>query len=288
MSQFTIGMLTDGFKTDLRTGIQKAAKLGAQAVQVYAVAGEMAPENLNAAARRELLRFTQDLGLRFSAICGDLGGHAFQIAADNPARIDRSRQIMDLALDLDCKVVTTHIGVVPADPAHPRRAIMAEACNTLGEYADSVGAAFALETGPEPSAVLRSFLDSLGSHGMRVNFDPANLVMVVGEDPVQAVKNLAPYIVHTHAKDGKMIKPCDPEEVYTFFAEGGIEDLRISDFFVETPFGQGQVNWPKYLAALEEIGYQGALTIEREVGEDPDGEMTQAVRFLQEQIAAMK
>ena len=160
MSQFTIGMLTDGFKTDLRTGIQKAAKLGAQAVQVYAVAGEMAPENLNAAARRELLRFTQDLGLRFSAICGDLGGHAFQIAADNPARIDRSRQIMDLALDLDCKVVTTHIGVVPADTDCDTFRIMQDACGQLAAYADSLRAHFAIETGPELSAVLKTFLDT--------------------------------------------------------------------------------------------------------------------------------
>lgn len=288
MNKFTIGMLTDGFRADLRTGIKRAAQLGAQCVQVYAVEGEMAPENLDAAARRDLLHYTQDLGLYFSAICGDLGGHAFQIAEQNPARIDRSRRIMDLALDLDCKVVTTHIGVVPAEADHPRRAIMAEACNTLGAYADSVGAYFALETGPETSTVLRGFLDGLDSRGMRVNFDPANLVMVVGEDPVQAVKNLAPYIVHTHAKDGVMVSRCDPVEVYNFFAEGGIEDLRLSDYFVETPFGKGQVNWPAYLVALEEIGYTGALTIEREVGDDPDGEMTQAIAFLREQIAAMK
>ena len=45
-------------------------------------------------------------------------------------------------------------------------------------------------------------MDGLGSRGVAVNMDPANLVMVTGDDPVQAVLRRKDYIVHTHAKDG--------------------------------------------------------------------------------------
>ncbi len=177
---------------------------------------------------------------------------------------------------LDTDVVTTHIGVVPEDKNHDRYKVMQEACFELSRYADSIGAHFAIETGPETSAVLKDFLDSLGSTGVGVNLDPANLVMVTGDDPEGAVYNLKEYIVHTHAKDGKQIFYKDPEIVY-----GLKKDVIVTDSsFLEVPLGEGQVPWEKYLAALEDIGYKGFLTIEREVGDTPENDIRKAVEFL--------
>ena len=82
---------------------------------------------------------------------------------------------------------------------------MQEACFELATYADTLDAHFAIETGPETSATLKEFLDSLNSTGVAVNLDPANLRMVTGDDPVTAVHNLQRYIVHTHAKDGNRL-----------------------------------------------------------------------------------
>ena len=48
----------------------------------------------------------------------------------------------------------------------------------------------------------------------------------------------------------------------------------------EVPLGEGSVRWPEYLAALEGIGYHGFLTIEREVGENPEADIAKAVSFL--------
>ncbi|MDD4796972.1 MAG: sugar phosphate isomerase/epimerase [Eubacteriales bacterium] len=284
MSSFLIGVMNNSFRLPLRDGLQKAAELGAQGVQIYATSGEMAPENLTAQARRDLLRYIQDLGLRVSALCADLGGHGFTRAQDNPAKIERSQRIIDLALDLDCRIATTHIGVVPEDFSTPRYEIMADACRRLGEYAGKADASFAIETGPEPSPRLRRFLDSLACKGMAVNFDPANLCMVIGENAAEAIRSLAPYIVHIHAKDGTMLKKTDPEIIYNFFAEGGIEDMRIEDYFIEQPLGEGQVDWDGFFAALREIDYNGFLTIEREVGADPVGDIAKAVAFLKERI----
>jgi len=155
---------------------------------------------------------------------------------------------------------------------------MQDACGELAEYADSVNAHFAIETGPETSAVLRSFLDGLGSRGVAVNLDPANLVMVTGDDPVQAVYRLRDYIVHTHAKDGIKLLDRDPEIIY------GIrkieEVIEEGEAFREVPLGQGSVPFPGYLAALEDIGFKGYLTIEREVGKDPAADILLAADFL--------
>jgi len=107
--------------------------------------------------------------------------------------------------------------------------------------------------------------------------------MVTGDDPVQAVFTLKDYIVHTHAKDGIKLKDGDPEVIY---GVKQIEDvIRGEDFFREMPLGQGKVPFPEYLAALEKIGYQGFLTIEREVGPDPAGDIRLAVEFLKNHMA---
>ena len=281
MNRFKIGVMTDSFRLPLREGIVKSREAGAEGIQLYAVEGAMAPENLSKEQRRELLAFIKDQGLIVSALCGDLGGHGFQSEEDNPFKIERSKAILDLALDLECNVITTHIGVVPEEADSPRRRVMYAACRELGLYASSKGATFAIETGPEPAIVLRGFLDSLEcGKGVGVNFDPANLAMVVGEDPAETVTHVGPYIVHTHAKDGKRFKKIDPKVIYDYFAEGGIEDMRLSDYFLETPLGEGSVDFPRYLDALEKTGFNGFLTIEREVGAEPERDILAAIQFL--------
>ena len=276
MKKFPIGIIINSFRTDIPTSVRKAAECGAQGIQVYSTHGEMAPENLSPEKRREFLKLVKDNGLIISALCGDLGGGGFIHKDLNKERVEKSKRILDLAKDLETDIVTTHIGVVPSDPNHDRYKIMQEACHELAEYADSIDAHFAVETGPETSAVLKGFLDSLNSTGVGVNLDPANLVMVTGDDPVGAVHNLKKYIVHTHAKDGKQIFFRDPEIVY-----GIKKDVIVTDdSFIEVPLGEGSVDFPKYLAALEEIGYNGFLTIEREVGDNPAKDIRAAVDFL--------
>lgn len=277
MYQFPIGVIIDSFRTDTETAIRKAAELGAQGIQMYAVKGENVPENLTPAKRRELLDMVKSYGLKFSALCGDLGRGFFNPEL-NPALIEKSKRILDLAKDLETDVVTTHIGVVPEDPTVERYGIMQQACFELSRYADSLGAHFAIETGPETSAVLKKFLDGLHSTGVAVNLDPANLVMVTGDDPVQAVYNLKDYIVHTHAKDGVMLYRTNPEYIYRVTPKP--EDIEGIEFFREVPLGEGSVDFNAYLNALDDIGYRGFLTIEREVGSDPAADILTAKNHL--------
>ena len=279
MSNFSIGIMADSLKLSFADSMKKARELGADGVQIYATHGEMAPENLTPALIAEKRRIIEDNGLVVSALCGDLEGHGFQIKEDNIWKVEKSKRIVDLALELGSKIVTTHICVIP-DEKNDTYKIMQEACNELAEYADSVGASFAVETGPEKAVMLKEFLDSLSARGVKVNLDPANLVMVTGDDPIQAVYTLKDYIVHTHAKDGIKLKESDRHEIYGFFAQGGIGDLRIWEYFTEVPLGEGKVNFPQYIAALKDIGYHGFLTIEREVGADPAKDIGMAVNFL--------
>ncbi len=276
MKVFPIGVIIDSFRTDIPTAVKKAADCGAQGIQVYATHGAMSPTELVGSKRAEFKALVEGNGLQISALCGDLGGGGFIHKDKNPERVEYSKRILDLAKELGTDIVTTHIGVVPEDQNHDRFKIMQEACAELAEYADNINAHFAVETGPETSIVLKGFLDSLHSTGVGVNLDPANLVMVTGDDPAKAVHNLKDYIVHTHAKDGKQLFYKDPEIVY-----GIKKDVIVTDSsFIEVPLGEGSVNWVEYLNALEEIGFDGFLTIEREVGDNPERDIKAAVEFL--------
>lgn len=280
MYQFPIGVVLDCFPGSLKERLSLAEKLGLKGVQVYGIEGEISPE-MTASARAEFKKELADRGLTLSAVCGDLG-HGFFDPEHNKENIERSKRILELAKELGTDVVTTHIGVVPKDPSHPRYGIMQDACGQLAEYANQLGSHFAIETGPEPADVLRKFLDTLPSDGVGVNLDPANLHMCFNCDAADAVRILKPYIVHTHAKDGVYKKFCDSEIMYGILPLPA--DYQEEDYCEEVPLGQGGVNWKEYLSALDGIGYRGFLTIERETGDDPAGDIRMAADFLRAQM----
>ena len=253
-----IGVMAESFRKPFRESIEIAASLGAQGIQKYATGGEI---DWTEAQIKEALDIVKSNGLVFSALCGDFG-HGFGNPDTDAEMIEKSKRVVDLALKLETKVVTTHIGTVPAEE-NAKKELMRKSCRELAIYADSVGASFAVETGPEKAVLLCSFLDSLGAGGVRVNFDPANLVMCVADRPETACLTLGNYIVHTHAKDGVML------------ASGGYEEL---------PLGEGDVNFDTYLPALKSTGFNGFLTVEREAGDDPIKDIGMAVSFLRERI----
>jgi sugar phosphate isomerase/epimerase len=281
-----IGVIVDSFRVGVQEGLLKAQKIGADGVQLYAVKGELDPANLSTAQRKELKDRIASLGLEISALVGDLGGHGFQDKRENGWKIEKSKRILDLAVELGTPIVTTHIGIVPDDPNGEIYAAMQSACEELAAYATSLNAFFAIETGPETAAHLKRFLDGLGSRGVSVNFDPANMVMVTGDDPALGVHTLRDYIVHTHAKDGIRLREVDPREVYGSLGYEKLDHGKIAEeaesgnAFREVPLGEGSVDWERYLQALTDIGYTGYLTIEREAGANPEADISKAVQFL--------
>lgn len=281
MYNFSIGVVLESFHKPVAEAIAIAQQIGAQGLQVYATPIALKEKGINIpTAQKEFMKMVKDHGLVISALCGDLG-HGFGNPELNPNLIEQSKKIIDWALEFETNIVTTHIGVIPADKNHPRYRIMQDACGELASYADQMKAHFAVETGPETSLVLKEFLDSLHSTGVSVNLDPANLVMVTGDDPVQAVYNLKDYIVHTHAKDGCKLDERDPEIIYGLRSG---DPLITNPAFIELPLGDGDVSFPAYLKALDDIGYKGFLTIEREVGDNPIADIKKAVGFLRDLI----
>lgn len=253
-----IGVIPDSFRVPFKEAVILARDMGAKGIQPYVTKGLLAPENLSKEQRKEILKFVKDNGLVFSALCADFN-MKFNDPEHNEADMKRTMAMMDLAVDFETDVITTHIGHVPDDENSPEFQNILKSVEILGKYGDSIGVRFASETGPEMAVVLKKLLDKADTKSAKANLDPANFVMLVGQDPVEAVHILKDYIVHTHAKDGIKL---------------GERKYR------ELPLGQGGVPFPEYLAALKSIGYDGFLTIERETGDTPADDIRLAYNYL--------
>jgi len=253
MGKLKVGAMVESFRLGVMDGLDKAAELGLDGVQIYCTRGELHPDNMSQSGRRDFKKTLADRSLTLSALCADFG-KGFTDADRNDELVPVTKKCVDLAVDLGTPVITTHIGVIPDDTADPVRDVMADALKDLGDYAVSHEVSFATETGPESPECMRGFLDALGSEGIRVNYDPANLTMRKF-DAIGGVAILSDLIVHTHAKDGRR--------------GGG-----------EMALGEGDVDWEAYIAALEAAGFDGFYTIEREVGDNPAEDIRTAAEFL--------
>ena len=281
-----IGVIIDSFRCDFESAVKEAKGVGADGIQIGArfltgnrdeMAGSFSGES-SIIPISEAKKILADNEIAVSAVCGDFGCDMYY--TKNRKFIDTEKRLLEMAKELGTNIVTTHIGVVPETENCVQYESMHEVCYELAEYAKSMDGHFAVETGPERSELLRSFLQSLGSDGVAVNLDPANLVMCAGDNPVSAVYNLKDYIVHTHAKDGKQLKPIDTKALYSprYYGLPALKGRGI--LYEELPLGLGDVDWDAYIAALRDIGYNGYLTIERECGDTPLKDISEAVNFL--------
>ena len=159
-----IGVMVESFRKGFRESIEEAARLGVDGVQAYCTNyGELHLDDMNPARCREVLDIVKSNGLRFSAICGDFGC-GFMHEELNGDIVEKSKRVLEVAKRLECDVVTTHIGTLPENETYEKE-VARKACRELAVFADSMGSAFAVETGPEMATVLYDFLESLGAGG---------------------------------------------------------------------------------------------------------------------------
>src|SRR5262249_22076006 len=132
-------------------------------------------------------------------------------------------------------------------------------------YCKANGQNFRYETGQEPPITLIRTIQDVGTDNQGVNFDLANLILYGKANPVDAVEILAPYIQGIHAKDG--LWPTNPKELGK-----------------EVPIGKGKVDFPRIIARLKELKYQGAITIEREISGSQQMEDVRAAKVFLEKL----
>ena len=161
------------------------------------------------------------------------------------ARIDALRQVSDFAKMVGISQVQTHCGFIPEDPADALYPGAVEAIRTVAEHCKGNGQEFLMETGQETPTTMSRMIRDVALPNLGVGLDTANLILYGKANPVDAVDILGPHVRSIHAKDGRW--PTNPSEL-------GEEVL----------IGKGLVDFKTVFAKLHQIGYTGAVTIERE------------------------
>jgi sugar phosphate isomerase/epimerase len=186
----------------------------------------------------------------------------------NPAtrteRLDRFAWALDRTRALGLADLMLHAGFIP-EPGNPDRKPFLDTLGQVSALAAAKAITVAFETGQETADLLRLTLDELKCPNLKVNFDPANMLLYDKGNPLWAVEILGPDIRSVHVKDAN--RPAVP-----------------GTWGEEVPLGQGQVNIRAFVQTLKKVGYRGALCIEREVGNQEERlrDVAHGIRYLRQ------
>jgi sugar phosphate isomerase/epimerase len=189
--------------------------------------------------------------------------------ATRAEREARTLEISDFAAEVGIPGIALHVGFVPEDSRAEDYIIVRDMVRRICDHAAKHGQTFALETGQESADSMLDFFLEVNRENLRINFDPANMVLYGTGDPIAALDVLQRHVVTVHCKDGDW----PPKGV-----PGALG--------VEKPLGQGAVGMERFIAKLREIHYKGPLCVEREIPdkEERARDVRMAVGLLQKLV----
>jgi sugar phosphate isomerase/epimerase len=227
----------------------------------------------------QFLARLKEFGIAISVVFGGFEGESY---ADIPTvrrtiglvppetRAERTREmkeIADFARVLGVDAVALHMGYIPEDPADPLYGEVVAVTREVCDHCQSNDQRLHLETGQESADGLLRFIAEVDRPNLFINFDPANMILYGSGEPIAALGKVGHLVKSVHCKDAQ------------WAARPGEE------WGAEVPLGEGDVGMENFLRTLAEIGYDGPLTIEREIPEEPDrqkAEIGGGVRLLNE------
>jgi len=211
-------------------------------------------------AQREFADKVKSYGLEISATSAGPNLVDPRIAEES---VEKFKAFLRLSVNLGARIVTGEVKAVPdgiseEDAWKTCIKSVKEICN----YAEEVGARYGVEPGPHcliknADGMLR-LIESVDHKCLGVNYDPAN-VNSAGSDPIEDARRVAPYIIHTHAKDSRRL----PDGTWK-----------------ETVLGEGDVDFEALLRVYREAGFDGWLVIEREFSDNILDDIRRSTTFL--------
>ena len=178
-------------------------------------------------------------------------------------RLEALKRGADFAKKVGVPSITTHVGFIPEDPNDPRYDGTIDALKELAFYCGERELQFWFETGQETPVTLLRAIEDIGTDNLGINLDPANLLLYGKANPVDALDVFGRYVRGVHAKDGDY--PTNGRQLGQ-----------------EKPLGEGRVDFPRLVPKLKSLGFQGALTIEREIsGPQQIEDIRRAIKLLE-------
>ncbi len=172
-----------------------------------------------------------------------------------------AQDVAAVAKRMGLSMVSFHAGFIPDDAHDPTFAKLQQRIARIADLFKDHGLTLVFETGQETAAALWQFLDTLARPNVGINFDPANMILYDKGDPIASLRKLMPRVRQVHIKDARRTQV-------------------PGSWGLETPIGEGEVDWKAFLRTLAEADYTGNLVIEREAGGDRAGDVRRAIERL--------
>ncbi len=251
--------------------IEKVAAFGLHCAQVCSWEPSLATPEV----ARALKKRSADAGVRLTAIWGGYSGpRAWNFTrgpvtlglVPPPFRENRIRELKawaDFAAEAGAPAIITHCGFLPENMTDPEFEPVAVAIQDVAEHCKNLGIGFWFETGQETPVVILRFIEEIGTGNLGINLDPANLVMYGKGNPLDALTVFGKYVRAIHAKDG--LPPTNGHNLGP-----------------EVKVGTGAVRYPQFIPALLGCGFEGDITIEREIsGAEQDRDIRDTIAYLE-------
>lgn len=225
-------------------------------------------------SEEDMIYAVKSSGVEVSATCvafeGEDYGTIERIAATGglvpdeafEERLGIIRRAAETTARLGVRLLTMHVGFVPHDAEHPRYRTMVERARAVADALGKRRITLTMETGQESAETLRRFIREVGRDNLRINFDPANMILYGVGEPIEALAVLKDLVAHVHMKDA------------VWSDEPGTSWGR------EVVLGTGDADIPRVVSKLRASGYCGPLVIEREAGPDRIADIAEAIDFL--------
>lgn len=259
MKTYPIGVLIPfGANTDIEHEFQKAKDLELESCQLC-IWDSTLYENREYAERirttAEKMNFTVSaLWAGWSGPCewNFTGGPAtigLVPEAYRAMRLNELKAASDFAEWIGVNKMITHVGFIPENPDHPDFNGVVTALRWLCGYMKKKGQTFLFETGQETPVTMLRTIQAIGTGNLGINFDTANLILYGKANPLDALDVFGKYVMNTHIKDG-------------LFPTDGMELGK------QMPVGEGRADVEGVIRKLTALGYNGPMTIEREISGD--------------------
>jgi sugar phosphate isomerase/epimerase len=252
-----VGVQISSLKLPLKHALPCVAALGVSGVEIDA-RGEIRPREISQSGLRQVRKWLDDYRLKVCSVRFQTR-RGYDVEDELQLRIEATKEAMSFARSLGCHLVINQVGrIVPADRDAAWNRLV-QALTDLGHYGQHVGAWLAMETGSESGPDMAQLIESVPPGSVMVNLDPGNLI-VNGFSPLEAVSALGAHIGQLHAHDG-------------------VRDLARGRG-LEVPLGRGTADIPALLAALEDLGFRGYVTVGSVSSKNPLDEIALAVQYL--------
>jgi len=270
MKKWATGIFTS-IRGGLGAGLDSVRSLGVSTVQLHAPAADYRTPERTAEMKDQFKQAGIEVTVVFAGFEDDEYTTVERVVQTvglvpkdrRGRRLKEVLEISDFARNLGVEAIGMHLGFVPPDDQDPEFKAVVEVTRKVCDHCAGNRQNFHLETGQETATGLLHFIEAVGRPNLAVNFDPANMILYGAGNPLQALDLVGKYVKSVHCKDASYTrKPGQP-------------------WYEDAPLGQGDVGIEAFLRKLNALGYEGALTIEREYSPDQAGDLKAALSLLE-------